>query len=337
MTHTLFRICQRTARLPWLLALFAACWLGLSAPARAQVSCTTSMTPVNFGTLSPFSGADTLTNATLNYNCSTTATRAQYVNICFNIGDGFQSLGYFNPRRMTSGTSVLNMQLYYNGTSIWGSYGNATVPNPPNLTFSVPARGNYSGSVALTAKVFGGQNLALPGNNYLDDFSSVHTSITYNTSTSSYPSNCGGTSVSGAFPFQVTATVPSYCQITTTSTLNFGSKDGDNIAASANSALGVQCTNTTPYQIGLTPTNGSTSGQGKMLPTGAVPGNTDSVAYQLYRDSAGTQPWGSQLNGNTRSAIGSGNVDNYTVYGAIVHQVVQPDSYKDTVTVTVTY
>ncbi|MGE8318440.1 MAG: spore coat U domain-containing protein [Comamonas sp.] len=334
MKHALS--CLRRGAIRWLLPLVAAC--ALAAPAQAQsVSCSASMSPVSFGTLSPFSTSDTTTSATLNYSCNNTSNRAQQVNICFNIGDGAQSLGYFNPRRMTSGSSVLNMQLYYNGGStIWGSNGNATVPSPPNLAFSIARNSSYSGSIPLTAKVFGGQNLAVPGTNYLDNFSGVHTSITYSFDTST-PSNCSGNANSGAFPFQVTATVPSYCQITTTSALNFGSQDGDNIATSASSTLGVQCTNTTPYQIGLTPANGNTGGQGRMLPTGTIPGNTDGVTYRLYRDSAGAQPWGSLLNSNTRSAIGSGNVDSYTVYGAITHQVVQPDSYKDTVTVTVTY
>lgn len=338
MMHTLVR---HFLRLSAALMLMAA----TISSAHAQVSCSANMSNVNFGAINPLSATASTASATLSYTCTNSNFFSrQYVNVCFNIGDGGGAggtTGAFNPRRMNNGASALNMQLY-NGGTIWGSKGNAIIPNPATVQLTINAASIFgstsvSGSIALTGQVLGGQNLAIPGN-YLNDFSGWHTSISLSASSFSMPSDC--TTNSGSFPFQVTATVFPQCQITATNKLDFGTRIGTNIAVApggASAGLSVQCTNTTPYQIGLTPSNGNSGGYGTMVASGAVAGNTDSVKYNLYRDAAGSQPWGNVMGSNTSTGSGTGAVNNTTVYGGLIHQAVTPDTYKDTVTVTVTY
>lgn len=343
----------RRAWRAWLLPLL--CLLAGTLPMKtvqAAVACTATMTDVSFGSVDLVAGVGLFANGTLNYTCSNDSTSTTFVRVCFNVGDGNEGLGFFSPRRMKSGANVLQFQIYQTGSStIWGSNGNGTVPSPFTASFSIPPRsgsvnGIISGSTTMEGKVLTGQGAA-PAGAYQDFFSTAggHTSISWSSGTTA-PSNCSGTT-SGNFPFTVKATVAKSCSVTTGSDIQLGSAGGVAVTATnitGNNTISVTCSGGTAYNIGLLPSNNNTGGAGVMAALNLAPvtGNTDSVPYQL-RSSPGMTGtiWGNTATstsvGNGKSGSGTGMAQAITVYATTPGANFTPDSYADTVTVTVNY
>lgn len=331
-------------RLPLLCALL---WWLPAGSAQAAVSCTATMTNLAFGTVELVNGGTaTPATATLNYTCTNDGNTTEMARVCFNIGDGNEGLGNFNPRVMenTAGNQ-LRFQLYQatSGT-VWGSNGNAMVPNPFVATMSIPRRttagglGRVTGVATMRGELLALQGTVPPGT-YQDNFAGDHTSITLTRSTSAMPTTCD-TIQPGRFAFLVTATVAKSCLVTA-DPLNFGTVNGLPGAADTDqvSTIRVTCTTPTAYTVALTPSNNSTTGAGTMTPTGGVPGNTDTVPYRLYRNAARSNVWGSVTGTNTVAGTGSGVAQALTLYGRVLGASanVRPDSYRDVVTVSVTY
>ena len=149
--------------------------------------------------------------------------------------------------------------------------------------------------------------------------------------------------------FLAKITITSTCDVTTTAPteMNFGTEvAGANNNVSAQSTITVKCSKGTPYDIGLTPATSQTgtsagAGKGLMNAQNVSPttGNTDQVPYELYSDNAHSKAWGDQVNTNTVHSTGQGLTvtDTHTVYGVVPSTDFTPDSYQDTVTVTLTY
>ncbi len=138
--------------------------------------------------------------------------------------------------------------------------------------------------------------------------------------------------VTTTFPVQLTIT--SACAINSASTLNFGSQGVLTAAVNQTSTIQVQCTNTTPYNIGLDAgaATGATVTTRKMTSGGAT------VGYALYSDAGRTTNWGNTVGTDTVSGSGSGVSQSYTVYGQVPAQSTPAAAtYTDTITVTVTY
>ncbi|WP_395317538.1 spore coat protein U domain-containing protein [Variovorax sp. UC74_104] len=318
-------------------------WLLSAGSAQASINCTASMTAVAFGTVDLVAGTAAPANATLSYTCtkSGNTNTTEYARVCFNIGDGNEGLTNFNPRVMknTAGDS-LKFQLYQGaGNTIWGSNGNAAVPNPYTINIAIPARSSTTaGTATMRGELLAGQTTVPPGS-YQDNFAGIHTSITLTSSTNAPPTTCG-TTLADQFAFIVSAAISKSC-IVTADPLNFGSVAG--LPGGANidkaSTINVTCTTPTSYTVALTPSNNVSNGAGAMTPTGGVPGNTDTVAYQLYRNPGRTNAWGNVTGNNTVAGTGNGQVQPLTLYGRVLGASanVRPDSYLDVVTVTVTY
>ena len=129
-------------------------------------------------------------------------------------------------------------------------------------------------------------------------------------------------------------TLNTSCTINSASNLNFGSQGVLTAAVNQTSTVQVQCTNTTPYNIGLDAGTGTGATVAARLMTSG--GNT--VTYSLYEDPAHTTVWGNTVGTNTVAGTGSGASQSYTVYGQVPAQTTPaPGTYTDTVTVTVTY
>lgn len=331
----------RALCLPLFCALLSLLFAG---NAQASINCTASMTAVAFGPVDLVAGGmPPSVNATLSYTCTKTGNTntTEYARVCFNIGDGNEGLTNFNPRVMKSGAGdSLKFQLYQGtSTTIWGSNGNAAVPNPYTINIAIPARSTTSsGTATMRGELLALQTTVPPGS-YQDNFAGIHTSITLTSSTSAPPTTCG-TTLADQFAFIVSATISKSCLVTA-DPLNFGSVVG--LPGGANvdqtSTINITCTTPTSYTVGLTPSNNLTAGAGTMTPTGGVPGNTDSVPYQLYRNPGRTNVWGSVIGTNTVAGAGNGLVQPLTLYGRVLGAStnVRPDSYQDIVTVTVTY
>lgn len=141
--------------------------------------------------------------------------------------------------------------------------------------------------------------------------------------------------------FQVKLKINKACTVATTGALDFGNADADSTTDLTQSAsnINVTCSKKTAYTLGLTPSSNSTNGTGTMAGSA---GNTDTIAYALFQDSADATAWGTGTNTLTAAnglVTGNGSAQSYTVYGKVLgsNLNVQPDSYADTVTVTVTY
>jgi len=134
------------------------------------------------------------------------------------------------------------------------------------------------------------------------------------------------------FPVQMTLT--SSCVINSASTLNFGSQ-GVLVANVDNaSTLQVQCTSTTPYNIGLD----AGLGTGATVAVRKMTNGASTINYSLYRDSGRTTVWGNTVGTNTVAGTGNGALQSYTVYGRVPPQATPAAAtYSDTITVTVTY
>jgi spore coat protein U-like protein len=132
--------------------------------------------------------------------------------------------------------------------------------------------------------------------------------------------------------FGVTATVQATCLISATA-MGFGTYTG--VAIPTTSTVSVTCTNTTPYNVGLSTGlgTGATVTARKMTgPAGAL------LNYAMYSDSLRTVNWGQTIGTDTVTGIGNGSAQPLTVYGLLpASQYLAPGLYSDTITATVTY
>jgi spore coat protein U-like protein len=141
--------------------------------------------------------------------------------------------------------------------------------------------------------------------------------------------------------FAVQLTIVAQCVINSTATLNFGSAGvlGGALGTTntdGSTTVAVQCTNTTPFDIGLDAGVGSGASVATRKLT-KVSG-TATVNYTLWQDSGHATNWGNTPATDTMSLTGDGASHTYTVYGRIPPQTTPaPGAYADTVTVTVTY
>ena len=129
-------------------------------------------------------------------------------------------------------------------------------------------------------------------------------------------------------------TVTSSCVINSASTLNFGSQGVLTAAVDNTSTLQVQCTNTTPYNIGLD----AGAGSGATVAARKMTNGSATVTYSLYTDAGRATVWGNTVGTDTVAATGNGASQTYTVYGRVPAQTTPAAAtYTDTVTLTVTY
>jgi len=135
--------------------------------------------------------------------------------------------------------------------------------------------------------------------------------------------------------FQVTLTIQAECRLTSASDLAFGNTGVIQAAITSTSSINVQCTNTTPYNIGL---NAGAATGASVTTRRMTSGAGATVAYELYRDTGRTQNWGNTVGSDTVAGTGNGAIQTLTVYGRVPAQnTPAAGSYADTVQVTVTY
>lgn len=133
--------------------------------------------------------------------------------------------------------------------------------------------------------------------------------------------------------FQVQINIQAACIVSSATDLNFGNVGVLSAVVDATSTISVQCTNTTPYTIGLNQgVNGATVTTRQMSGTGGL------LNYALFRDASRTLNWGTTVGSDTVAGIGNGSAQSFTVYGRVPSQTTpSPALYTDTITITVTY
>jgi spore coat protein U-like protein len=146
-------------------------------------------------------------------------------------------------------------------------------------------------------------------------------------------SDAEATTVTGTF--NVTVTIATTCVLNSASNLNFGTAGVLAAPINDQSTITVTCTNTTPYNIGLDKgLNGGsvTTREMKGVAHAAL------INYSLFSNAPMTTNWGQTIGTDTVAATGTGSAQPFTVYGQIPAQTTPaPDTYNDTITVTVTY
>ncbi len=330
---------QLKALLPLLMLL--ALLLG-AAPARAagSITCSSaSMTALNFGTVNPLASL-TNVSATLSYSCSNSDNKTHSALLCFSIGEpgGAQT----NPRLMSSGANKLQFQLYRDAsrTTVWGSQFFGSFLTPLQVPITLTKGQSINDQATLYGQVLGGQTGAIPAvASYTDVYQNGDTALTINDAQSSTaPSSCDGSATSVYFAFTVSAVVAKQCTVTAGANLNLGTVAPTATNVPGNTSIAVTCTNTTPYYIGLLPSNNNTAGAGMMSGTG---GNASTVPYQLYQNAGLSTAWGNTATttsaGNGMAGTGTGVAQSYSVYARAPSADFQPDTYTDTVVVNVNY
>ncbi|GER17113.1 Csu type fimbrial protein [Variovorax boronicumulans] len=145
--------------------------------------------------------------------------------------------------------------------------------------------------------------------------------------------------------FQVKMTIVRSCSVTAgnASDISLGTTVQPTATnQTGNNTISVTCSKTTPYTVGLLPSStngGTTDGTGAMSSVANSATNTDKVPYALYSNAGNSTVWGNTTGtgANVVGGTGTGAAITHTVYAKNTNANFTPDSYADTVTVTVTY
>jgi spore coat protein U-like protein len=311
-------------RIHLILALLALLALGSLSPRISHANVVCKITGGGYSTLN-FNGSNTATGS-VGYTCTSFNSPGTYT-ICSALGTpSFPGTG---AQPILAGPANIKFNLYTNAayTSVW------TASNPLQTSITLPA-GNgviVSGTMPYYGLIAAGQGL--PAGTYNASFFNT---VLGAMSGGTCQVNTGVLSgLDGTLP--VADSVTAACSVTATNVaLGSVASTASNVTGSG--VLTIECNSGTKYYVGLAPSNGSTTGAGTM--TGSA-GNNSKVPYQLYQNSADSIVWGNTATstsaGNGESGTGTGNTQGFNVYVLVPSANYPPDSYADTVTVTVNY
>jgi len=299
----------------------------------AAITCTISQSSIAFGNVDVLPGAAIDTTGTITLSCSG-APASTALRFCTNIEGGTDALG--SQRRMASGTDRLNFDVYKDAgrATLWGSWFSGFDTGGSQNDITSDGAGNVSATLTVYARLFSSQTTAVPGS-YTETYTgggSQGTALHYGSTAGGASCQTGG-SLAFAGTWTVTATVNASCNVSATN-LNFGSFASLGANVDATATVTPQCSNTTPYNIGLNAGNGT----GATVATRKMTSGANTIDYSLYTDSGRTTVWGNTIGTNTVSGTGTGSTQSLTVYGRIPSQTTQPpNTYTDTIVVTVTF
>ena len=288
--------------------------------------------------------------ATIHYQCTNNDAYTVKVRLCFNIDGGRRSPNIYTPRKMVhsrNNAQTLQLSLLKPDDTNWGTDNTANSPSSFGTgVFHIGLNSSVSGTIPIKARLISGQNNAIPTNlgSYLADFTSGSTALSWKAERYAIgpnPSDCGNILTNNRFPFVVQAHVAPVCEITAADDIDFGTHTAGSTDLKQSGNLTVRCTNSTPYSIGLVPSNGNQDGKGEMKSLNHAATNTDKVPYQLRKSSSSNAHfWGNNESGSgsvKSNQTGDGNEQTHTVYAEVRSTDYTPDEYRDKVTVHVKY
>ncbi len=317
------------------LIILACCGAWAGAAQAQSCNLTGSSTTIDFGAVNPLLPADTYNNGGLiDVNCSGLFFSTR-ICISLEIGNTSPSIA---ARAMGNGAYRMNYNLYTDVgyTTVWGD---ATTSPPTSQLLNV--LGNGSVSVPIHAKLPGGQtSVSTVGNadtQYLETYGGVSARVDVETGLLfgafvNCPLSSPGATLS--IPLTVKALVQKNCTISATN-LVFPAQGLLTVPVPGSSQISVQCTNNNAYSLAL---NGGTVGGNVLARKMKHSTAADTVSYQLYQAGNYAVIWGDASGGAPKTGLGSGAVQNHTVYGRVPAQATpRPGSYSDTVTATITF
>lgn len=292
--------------------------------ARANIVCAVVNQGLAFGTSATGTG-------TINYSCTGYESSSTTFSLCIGLGTPSWP-GTASQPIMLRGTNQLNYQVYRDAalTQVW----TASQPLSKSVTVGAGIGTTITGSFQFYGRITSGQTA--PAGAYVAFF--------YNTKIGSLPgnsSNCNTnrSNISGLdFTLSITATLSNACTVDALANADLGNVVAGATAPAGSSTIRVRCPSGTAYNIGVLPSNNNTAGAGVMSGSG---GNPDTIAYQLRRTSSTGPIWGNTATtasaGNGVGGTGNGSDQDYTVYATVPNSNYRPDTYADTVRVTVNY
>ncbi|XUY29090.1 Csu type fimbrial protein [Agrobacterium sp. rho-8.1] len=317
-----------------LIGIFIAFITFLSSSPAFAVTCSFTMTDMNFGWVNLANNAAVNTTGTMKATCSNPLSGGNNlsIRICVNInaGTGGQTSG---EREMKFGNAPLKFQLHQDALrSIrWGSALQPELGSPMAIDMVLPLE-PLLGTATMTVygRISASQASAVKGQ-YSSSFAGAETRVNYAPYTVIAPLCSAMTLNPTTVPFNVTATVEPTC-VVSAQTLNFGTHTNLVTAVDATGAISLTCTANLPYTVSLNGglSNASPASRKMVRPNG-------SITYGLYTNAARSNPWGSGA-GQTVSGTGNGTAQSLSVYGRVPAQTTPMTGlYSDTVVVTVNY
>ena len=317
-----------TAR-AWLLLMFAAL-AALAPPATAWAQnrgCEVVQAPgLDFGrpAANPTAAADTTTTVTV--RCTGNGSEANTpVLVCIGL---YPTPGQTATRQMGSGAARLNYQIHrdsYAGPAVGLNQASAVGV----LTMSGGSQSRPAGetTVTLYGLIAPGQSGLAPGLYTESIRSELRTTTTL-------AAGCGNATWQADFQLAAQAELASSCAVVADD-LAFGVHSSLAAGITGTTALGLTCTTNTSYTVRLDGGGSGDPGDRRMRRNGVGP---QSIGYDLYQDSAHTQPWGDTPS-TSLSGVGTGSPVTLPVHGLVPGGQPAPavGAYEDTVTVTVEY
>ena len=337
---TVFHYDYRLLLLP--IILCSALWLmPTNAQAALSVTCTANMSNVNLGYIIPENSESASTTGTLTYSCDNSGDTAGYISVCLAANGGQDDPDGISPRKMISplGKDELEFNMKLSDGRIWGDRDEGGNEYSSEPIYILAGQKNVTGQETISiSMILGKRNRQATQGIHTNNLTGENTALTVHTSAVPFKDGClGKPKGKTRFPFTIQATVTSGCFISATSDMNLGryAVGATNITGSGN-AVSVTCQKEVSYNIGLSPSNGNKYGAGVMT---SKNGNSDTIPYQLQSD-VSRKPWGNNgttYGGLTNGVTGKGNgfPKAHTVYVNVPIADVRPDTYSDTVTVTV--
>lgn len=143
--------------------------------------------------------------------------------------------------------------------------------------------------------------------------------------------------------FNVTITILKQCTVTAPATISLGSVGASDLLTTTTSAtqpFSVTCSPGTGYTVGFSSANDVSTGSSTHQMKGGISGNANVVQYNLFDATSGaTNTAALSATSSVISDTGTGSGQTKSLKAQVTNYTteVKPDTYTDTVTMTVTY
>lgn len=329
MTHTLTQLPPQMLKAlrQSLILIVAGLFLSIfwADDAKANVVCHVDDVGLDFGSSDVGTG-------TINFTCTNYTNAPVSMTVCASRGNPSWPGSNNQPvLRLNSEYVDFNVYIDPSHSQVW------TQNNPiaTNLTIAAGNGISASGSMQFYGQIAPGQS-PLPA---------LYQAFFYNTmlgilrNGNCHSNGTGQQPFSGhQFTLPVLALIANSCTVTALGAADLGLVPAGPAPVSGSTAISVNCPTGTAYNIGLRPSNGDSAGLGVLTGTGS---NLDQPPYQLRSTSPTGPIWGNTASvsgvGNGVSGTGNGADQTFPVYVTMPDSDYTPDTYRDTVRVTVHY